>query len=296
MLFDAPPALTDAQFARLAGIVHEDTGIVLTQAKRGLLMARLNRRLRVLGLADYGAYCALLDGPQGAEERRNILSAVTTNVTGFFREAHHFDMLTRQVLPPLVAAARQGARVRLWSAACSSGEEAYSIAMTVLDLFPEAPRHDLLILATDIDPEMVARAQAGLYSPAALDGVAPARRAAYFTETSQGVQAQDALRAILRFAELNLHHDWPFQGLFDVVFCRNVVIYFDETARQRLWQRMAGQIPPGGHLFIGHSERLDGAAGAVFGLAGPTCYTRLDRPAPCPPSPVPLHPKERTCR
>lgn len=274
MLFDTPPSLTAAQFDRLAAIIHEDSGIVLTQAKRGLLMARLNRRLRILGLADYGAYCALLDGAEGMAERRQILSAVTTNVTAFFREPHHFEAMTRQVLPPLIEAARRGGRVRLWSAACSSGEEAYSMAMTVLEAFPDVARHDLLILATDIDPVMVARAEAGVYPEASVEGVAPARRDKHFTRTDAGYEIRDPLRQFMRFAEMNLHHDWPFSGAFDVVFCRNVVIYFDEAARQRLWQRLAAQIAPGGHLFIGHSERLDGTVGHAFRLVGPTHYAR----------------------
>lgn len=274
MLFDTPPSLTAAQFDRLAAIIHEDSGIVLTQAKRGLLMARLNRRLRILGLADYGAYCALLDGAEGMAERRNILSAVTTNVTAFFREAHHFEAMTRQVLPPLIEAARRGGRVRLWSAACSSGEEAYSMAMTVLESFPEVARHDLLILATDIDPVMVARAEAGVYPEASVEGLEPARRDTHFTRTDAGYEIREPLRQFMRFAEMNLHHDWPFSGAFDVVFCRNVVIYFDEVARQRLWQRLAARIAPGGYLFIGHSERLDGPASSAFRLAGPTHYAR----------------------
>ncbi len=274
MYFDTPPLLTDAQFAQLAKIIHADSGIVLTEAKRGLLMARLNRRLRTLGLSDYAGYCAFLDGPGGADERRQILSAVTTNVTAFFREAHHFDVLTKKVLPGLIDIARKGGRVRLWSAACSSGEEAYSIAMTVHEAFPEAARHDFLILATDIDPQMVARAEAGIYSENSMNGLGDRQREAFFVRSGDTYEVRENLRAIMRFAELNLHQDWPFTGKFDAVFCRNVVIYFDEKARQRLWQRLAQQITPGGHLFIGHSERLDGPASAAFQLAGPTHYTR----------------------
>lgn len=153
--------LTDAQFRKLAEIVHQDSGIILTEAKRGLLVARLNRRLRALGITGYKAYCDRLDSRDGTEERRHLLSAMTTNVTAFFREGHHFATLAAQVLPPLIAAAKSGARVRFWSAACSSGEEAYSLAITVLEALPDANRYDLLILATDIDPVMVSRAETG---------------------------------------------------------------------------------------------------------------------------------------
>lgn len=280
VLFDTPPAITPAQFDQLAAMIHEDSGIVLTQAKRELLMARLNRRLRALGLSDYAAYCTFLKGPEGHSERRNILSAVTTNVTAFFREAHHFEVLTQQVLPPLINAARKGTRVRLWSAACSSGEEPYSIAMSVLDVFPDAAKHDFLILGTDIDPAIVAKAEAGCYDNELLQGITPSRREKYFAHTQSGFEVQENLRELTRFAELNLHDDWPFSGAFDVIFCRNVVIYFDEHARQRLWQRFAGQITASGHLFIGHSERVDGPAQAAFRLVGPTHYARAHGPRP----------------
>lgn len=272
MLVETQPSLTPDQFNRIAKIVHDDSGIVLTEAKRGLLMARLNRRLRVLGLSEYGAYCTLLDGPDGSEERRKMLSAVTTNVTAFFREAHHFESLASQVLPPLIETARKGGRVRLWSAACSSGEEAYSIAMTVLEAFPDVARYDLLILATDIDPLMVEKAETGIYSEASLQGLDPTRLRTHFSPSGNSYEIRAPLRNIMRFAELNLHQDWPFAAKFDVIFCRNVVIYFDGNARRLLWQRFSNQLHPGGHLFIGHSERLDGSASAMFRLAGPTHY------------------------
>lgn len=272
MLVETQPSLTPDQFKRIAKIVHDDSGIVLTEAKRGLLMARLNRRLRVLGLSEYGAYCTLLDGPDGSEERRKMLSAVTTNVTAFFREAHHFESLASQVLPPLIETARKGGRVRLWSAACSSGEEAYSIAMTVVEAFPDVARYDLLILATDIDPLMVEKAETGIYSEASLQGLDQTRLRTHFSPSGNSYEIRASLRNIMRFAELNLHQNWPFAAKFDVIFCRNVVIYFDGNARRLLWQRFSNQLHPGGHLFIGHSERLDGSASTMFRLAGPTHY------------------------
>ncbi|RJE83519.1 chemotaxis protein [Paracoccus onubensis] len=275
------PALSDRQFDRLARIVRQDSGIVLTKAKRSLLAARLNRRLRSLNLRDYGAYCQRLEGADGIEERRHLLSAVTTNVTAFFREAHHFDALATEILPPLVDAARAGERIRLWSAACASGEEAYSIAMTLLDLFPDAARHDLRILATDIDPTMVARAEAGRYAAQALHPLGAKRLLRFFQRDGEQYTANSDLRAIIRFAELNLHDDWPFSGQFNVIFCRNAVIYFDAPARRRLWYRFARQIRNGGALFIGHSERLDGPAAGLF---DPTGTTRFRRNGTLPPN------------
>lgn len=266
--------LTDTQFRKLAEIVHQESGIVLTGAKRGLLAARLNRRLRTLGISNYGAYCDRLDGREGAEERRHLLSAMTTNVTAFFREGHHFNVLATNILPSLIAAAKSGMRVRLWSAACSSGEEAYSIAMTVLEACPDIHRHDLLILATDIDPQMVARAEEGKYPEEVLRTLQPARLQRFFNEDGDQYVARPELRRIMRFAELNLHDRWPFTGQFDVAFCRNVVIYFDCDMRQNLWSHFAQHIKPGGQLFIGHSERLDGPAAQHFELVGATQYHR----------------------
>ncbi|MFC0202390.1 CheR family methyltransferase [Paracoccus rhizosphaerae] len=274
------PQLSDVQFRKIAGLVYEDSGIILSEAKRSLLMARLNRRLRALSLPDYGAYCQRLDSRDGPDERRHLLSAITTNVTAFFRENHHFQSLARAILPPLVEQVRRGRKLRIWSAACSSGEEAYSIALTLLEVMPDAARHDALILATDIDPEMVDRAERGVFSGEALKPVAPAQVKRHFHATQAGVEASAEIRGIMRFAELNLHGDWPFSGRFDVIFCRNAAIYFDGPSRRRLWSRFAGAIEPGGSLYIGHSERLDGPASACFDVAGTTHYRRNLHPVP----------------
>ncbi|WP_410218967.1 CheR family methyltransferase [Paracoccus sp. (in: a-proteobacteria)] len=272
------PSLNDVQFRKLAGMVYEDSGIILSDAKRSLLMARLNKRLRALSLPDYGAYCNRLESDQGPAERRHLLSAITTNVTAFFREGHHFKSLAAEVLPPMIADVRKGRKLRLWSAACSSGEEPYSMAVTLLDTFPDAPQHDVLILATDIDPEMVTKAEAGRFSTEAMKPVDPAMAKKHFKPQDDGVVARPELMRIMRFAELNLHHDWPFTGKFDVIFCRNAAIYFDAPARQRLWLRFAGALAPGGSLFIGHSERLDGPAADYFQVAGTTHYRRNASP------------------
>lgn len=274
------PVLTDAQFRKIAAIVHQDSGIILSESKRSLLMARLNRRLRVLALPDYGAYCDRLEGPDGPEERRHLLSAITTNVTAFFREGHHFQALGQDVLPAMIAQARSGKRLRLWSAASSSGEEPYSIAMTLLDAFPDAANHDVLILATDIDPEMVERTRRGHFSADAVTPVAAQQIKRYLNPQGDGYDAKAEVKRIMRFGELNLHDNWPFSGKFDVIFCRNTAIYFDGTARQRLWSRFGAVLNEGGALFIGHSERLDGPAAGLFQATGTTQYRRNATPAP----------------
>ncbi|CAM3271987.1 protein-glutamate O-methyltransferase [Paracoccus nototheniae] len=278
------PTLSAPQFRKIADLLYHDSGIVLTEAKRSLLIARLNKRLRALNLADYGAYCSHLDGPDAATERRHLLSALTTNVTAFFRENHHFRSMAVDVLPPMIREARQGRRLRLWSAACSSGEEAYSIAITLLEAFPEAAQKDVLILATDIDPLMVERAKSGLYGADAMQPVPPALRDKYFATIDAGFEALPAMRRLMRFAELNLHHSWPFTGHFDVIFCRNAAIYFDGPARQRLWHHFGQALVPGGSLYIGHSERLDGSACPYFEIAGTTHYRRNDLPIPALPA------------
>ncbi len=271
-MIDNAPQMNAAQFSQLARIVHEESGISLPETKRGLLAARISRRLRILKMDDFSAYCGLLSSAQGVDERRNLITAITTNVTAFFRESHHFDFMTREILPGLIAQAKNGGRVRIWSAACSSGEEAYSIAMSVLDVFPDVARYDFLILASDIDPLMIQKANDGCYSDHDLRGFEPAKRDQYFARSENGFEVRAHVRKILRFAELNLHGEWPFRGRFDVIFCRNVVIYFDTPLRQKLWSKFAERLNQTGHLLIGHSERIDGPAANSFRLVGPTTY------------------------
>jgi chemotaxis protein methyltransferase CheR len=282
---NAPPALaefsgyafSDADFNAIARRAHQEFGLHLTQSKKDLVYSRLTKRVRLLGLPDFRAYCSLIESDSGAEERTNMLSALTTNVTHFFREDHHFQTLRETVLPPLIAAARQGKRVRLWSAGCSAGQEPYSLAFTVLDMCPDAARLDIRILATDVDPAILARARAGIYSEDERPAIPEAMRARYLQPTPDGratFTIADKPRDLITFGELNLMQDWPLRGQFDVLFCRNVAIYFDKPTQARLWARFAGMIPAGGHLFIGHSERVAGPAEASFEGAGVTTYRR----------------------
>ena len=266
--------LTGDDFACLAGMLHADAGIALPPAKATLLYSRLAKRLRALGLADFQQYCALLADPQQRDERLRMLAALTTNVTRFFREPHHFDHLRTQVLPPLLAAAQKGGRVRIWSAACSSGQEPYSVALTILGLLPDAARHDVRVLATDIDPNMVAAGRAGRYDEEALSPVPAAMRQRWFRPCADGLEAGDELRRLVGFRELNLVGEWPMRGQFDAILCRNVVIYFAEDTQARVWSRFKPLLQPDGYLYIGHSERLGGPAAAAFESAGITTYRR----------------------
>ena len=266
---------TAADLAKIIAIMHNDAGIAISPGKASLVYGRLVRRLRALDLADFASYCELVIGPDGSEERGNMLAALTTNVTGFFREPHHFDHLRTELLPPLLKAAKQGRRVRIWSAACSTGQEPYSIALVILGLLPEAPRLDIRVLATDIDPNVTRVAREGVYSAEALGPVQTAQQQRWFSEMEDGQwMAGEGLRALVAFRNLNLIGQWPMQGSFDAIFCRNVVIYFDEATQARIWSRFAPLIPGGGYLYIGHSERVSGPAAAQFASNGVTRYRR----------------------
>lgn len=268
--------LTRRDLGEIAAMIYADAGIYLNDSKASLVYSRLSKHIRNLGLDGFRSYCALVASPEGADVRREMLSHLTTNFTKFFRENHHFEHLRDQVLPGLVERARQGGRVRIWSAACSDGQEPYSIALTVLGAMPNAADYDFKILATDIDPKILAAARAGVYDDAALETVSPALRKQWFQEADvQGRRKHridDRVKRLITFNELNLMANWPFRGPFDVIFCRNVVIYFDEPTQMKVWSRFAGMMAPGGTLYIGHSERVSGDAKALFDNTGITTY------------------------
>ncbi|TPG42337.1 protein-glutamate O-methyltransferase CheR [Roseomonas nepalensis] len=265
-------AITREDFARIVARVHDASGIKLGENKRDLVYGRLRRRLRALGLASFAAYCDRLDGPDGADERVHLVNAITTNLTGFFREAHHFEYLATELLPGLP---RAGRRLRVWSAGCSSGEEPYSIAMTMASAMPDLAEWDARVLATDIDTEMVAQAAAGIYPADRVAAVPEALRRAH-VQRLDGDRAGMAprLRSLIAFRALNLLGPWPMRGPFDVIFCRNVVIYFDKPTQRALFDRFAGLLAPGGHLFIGHSESLFRVSDR-FAHLGRTIYRKL---------------------
>lgn len=267
-------SFTDADFARIARRAQADFGLHLPASKKDLVYSRLAKRLRHLGLRDFHSYCGLLDAPDGVEERTQMLSALTTNVTHFFREVHHFKLLREQILPPLIQAARDRRRVRLWSAGCSAGQEPYSLAFTLLEMCPEAGKLDIRILATDVDPQILHRAETGLYPEDDIKALPEAARRWIEGRADGGFSIGEKARGLVRFGLLNLVQEWPVRGPFDIIFCRNVAIYFDRDTQARLWNRFAGLLPPGGHLFIGHSERVAGPADAVLQSIGVTAYRK----------------------
>jgi len=268
-------AFGDDDFAALRRLVKELTGINLTEQKRELVYGRVSRRLRALGLASFRDYRDLLT--TDSDELVKFTNAITTNLTAFFRESHHFTYLREQVLLPLVEDPRRSRRVRIWSAGCSTGEEAYSIAMTVLESVPDLTRWDVRVLATDLDSEVLERARRGVYAPERLREMHPERIERFFTLVQEprgrAYQVTPALRSLITFRQLNLMHALPMRGPLDVIFCRNVVIYFDKDTQRDLFSRVAKLQPSGAVLFLGHSESLFRVT-TDYTLIGKTIYRR----------------------
>ena len=266
---------TAEDFRRIAALLYETSGISLPDSKTTLVYSRLAKRLRTLGLPSFRAYCELVASPAGAEERHNMLTALTTNVTRFFREPHHFDHLLQNVIQPAIDGVRRGARLRIWSAGCSTGQEPYSMALTILSALPDANNYDVKILATDIDTNVIAKGMAACYGEELVDAIPGSVRSRWMERDPndpRGWRMGDAVRSLVAFRPLNLMGDWPMKGQFQAIFCRNVVIYFDEPTQERIFKRFHERLVPGGRLYVGHSERV-GVAG--FDTDGLTSYRHV---------------------
>ena len=261
---------SDRDYQRIREIAKGRFGLDLGESKRALVYGRLARRLRALRLPDFATYLELIEDAEAAESRC-LINALTTNVTHFFREEHHFDHLVGRFFPSVLQRRPSGRKVRIWSAGCSSGEEAYSLAMVSREFLdrPGTPPVDLKILATDIDSEVLHRARTGVYDIEGSPHLTPARVAQHFAPATgpgfQGHQVVERTRTLVTFNELNLLEPWPMRGLFDVIFCRNVMIYFDRETKTSLVRRFVDYLGPGGLLVLGHSESL---VDPVVGLAG----------------------------
>lgn len=274
------PQLGDAEFDFIRHVVGENAGIVLGPNKRQLVQGRLARRLRELGLPSYEAYCEYLRDA-GPEELVGLINAITTNVTSFFRENHHFEALASYMLPEAIKRNAASRRLRVWSAGCSTGEEPYCISMVAAEVLPASPRYDFKILATDIDSDVVAAATTGIYPLDRMSSVSQERLKRFFQKGGGDHQgsavAKPELKSSITFRTLNLLHAWPMKGPFDVIFCRNVMIYFDQPTREKLVNRFSELLAPGGYLCIGHSESIH-AGTAPFKLVGKTIYRRNGGP------------------
>ncbi len=266
---------SDREFSFLAGLVNKRTGIVLSAHKKDMVYSRLARRLRDLGLGNFADYCELIQSETDGEEIGKMVNAITTNLTKFFREEHHFLHLRDKVLLPIVGSNPQEKRLRIWSAACSSGMEAYSIAMIVKAAAKNMAAWDMRVLATDIDTNMLSIAREGKYPMEQLENIPPPYRLDVgCARGNDKINMSDSLKELIAFKQLNLLENWPMSGLFDAVFCRNVVIYFDKETQRRLFNRMADIIKPDGWLYIGHSENLHNVCDR-FELIGRTIYRKI---------------------
>ncbi|MBL4791164.1 MAG: protein-glutamate O-methyltransferase [Kordiimonadaceae bacterium] len=248
-----------SEFKALQELVYKRTGIKLKDGKKEMVYMRISRRIRALGLEGFKDYLTYLTSKEGVVETVDFVNAITTNLTRFFRESHHFTHLRKEVLNGKVEGNRRGLlkkKIRIWSAACSSGMEPYSIAMTVLASIPKGCGWDVQILATDIDTNMLEKGKLGVYSEGDMKDVPkPLLRRFVNFENGNAIMS-DEIKAIVHFKHLNLIEAWPIKSYFDAVFCRNVMIYFDNETQIRLVSRFVDQIDDQGMLYVGHAEAL----------------------------------------
>jgi chemotaxis protein methyltransferase CheR len=274
-LIDGEIPLSDREFERIRHRVHAEAGIALSDAKRTLVVSRLSKILRALRISSFDQYLDYLERQGSAGDAQDFVNALTTNLTRFFREDHHFTHLVSYVdelvrhRPRIAADGRP--RLRIWSAGCSTGQEAYTIALCLLAAHPELRRWDFKILATDIDTNVLAKAAAATYPASELNGLTPERAALFERDAAGSIRIPAPARALISFKPLNLLGAWPVRGPFDAIFCRNVAIYFDKQTQTQLFARLGRVLAPSGYLYIGHSENV-GAASESFVLAGKTIY------------------------
>ncbi len=248
---------TREDFETVRRLVGEHTGIALSDIKSDMVYSRLTRRLRATGCGSFNEYLERLRS-ETSEELDHFVNALTTNLTAFFREAHHFDHLAETALPEMMALAKDR-RLRLWSAGCSTGEEAYSMAMVVRETVPDD--WDVRILATDLDTEVLRHAERGIYDAQRVQGMPQSRLRRHFLRgrrAYQGkVRVKDEVRRLVEFRRLNLiDRPWPMRDRFHAVFCRNVIIYFSKQTQRELFEHLTDYMRTPGWLYIGHSETL----------------------------------------
>lgn len=272
---DGNNAMPDKIFEEIVAIAKDHAGLTISDKKRALVQSRVSKRLRALGLTDFNDYVDLVASGERSIELPNMISALTTNVSSFFRENHHFEKLKTEILPPLIEHAKSGGRVRIWSAGCSSGQEPYTIAMLLLQEQAKVCELNVKVLATDIDQEILSIAKKGEYDANQLEDIPIDLRNRYFRATVESPDtfvASSELRDLVTFRELNLLKSWPMRGEFDVIFCRNVVIYFDDLTQKSLWPRFRSKLTENGTLFVGHSERIATPEKFGFEACGVTTY------------------------
>lgn len=268
---------TRKDFDFLRQLSNSRTGIVVTDDKFDMFYSRLSRRVRALGLGSFSDYCEFLSRDGEGGEMIELVNAVTTNLTSFFRENHHFEFLANTAIPEAVRRNRETRTFSVWSAGCSTGEEPYSLAMTLLESQDKVRGFDCRILASDIDSNVLAKAAGGVYDMSRVENL-PQRRLKSFFQKGRGEQAgkarvKPALRDLITFQQINLMHPLPAMRQ-DIIFCRNVIIYFDKETKQSLVDRFADVLADDGYLFIGHSESLYKVSDR-FELVGNTVYRKV---------------------
>jgi len=266
-------AYTRSDFKRLCALVNDHTGIQLAEGKEDMLYGRLSRRIRKVGLSSFKQYIQLLEDDDESDEFGEFVNAVTTNLTSFFRESHHFDYLKQTLLPALMKKHSVDRRIRIWSAGSSTGEEPYSIAMTVAETIPKG--WDVKILATDLDTDVLAHGERGVYDESRVADLDRAVVNRWFDKAGQAgkLQVKPELQELIFFKQLNLLEDWPMHGPMDIIFCRNVIIYFDMPTKQKLMDRYANLLADDGHLLLGHSEAMNHMSDR-FTLCGKSVYKK----------------------
>lgn len=268
--------LSNTEFKYICQFAYNRAGIVLTEAKREMVYRRLTRIVRERKLPSFSAYCQLLQASPEQEESY-FINAITTNLTSFFREQHHFDYLSQHELPRLLST-KNDKRIRIWSSASSTGEEPYSIAMTLLETLEKNNTYwDAKILATDIDSNVVAKGKAGIYPLQSIEDIPNHFKSKYLKQGrgqhENHIKVSKVLQSRITFKQLNLLDDWPMQGPFDIIFCRNVIIYFDKQTQTSLFERYYNMLAPGGLLILGHSENL-GSYQQYFENVGRTIFRK----------------------
>ncbi len=268
-------SFTKTDFDFLRKISNEHTGILVPDDKFNMFYSRLAKRLRKLGLSSFKEYCTYLDN-NSEQEFTEFINAVTTNITSFFREKHHFDYLKQTLIPELLQKNNTKKTIRVWSAGCSTGEEPYSLAITLLENVPAD--WDIKILATDLDTNVLETAATGIYSIDRVEAMKQSTINRWFKKgkgaNADKVKLNKECQSIIQFRQLNLMQDWPVKNILDFIFCRNVLIYFDKETKQNLADRYSKLLTPGARLFIGHSESLHQLE-TDFKMIGNTIYKKV---------------------
>ena len=270
--------LSDADFEKFRSTIKALTGINMGDSKKQLVQRRLSGRLAATASSSFSAYLQLLRDPDGREVEE-FTNAVTTNLTSFFREKHHFEFLEKHFIPELPQrTGASGKRLRIWSAGCSTGEEPYSIAITLQESMPDLKSWDARVLCTDIDSQVLDTCRRGVYAADRIERVPSRLRSRWFqrSKNTAQVRVNPKLQELLTFKQLNLMGTWPMRGRFDLIFCRNVIIYFDKETQRRLIARFADTLSDGGYLILGHSESLYNVSDR-FSLIGQTVYRKEPR-------------------